>query len=276
MRAPRPPGTPIDAVRRAEWLGAFQGYRVAVTPDRVSNWLSQFAEAHRDAAARVLDCVSFVKGEDIEEEFRNLAANLPGWNRDQTKRSGKWRFLAFSKSAGESGDTMLHTFRTALKLSGKQFDDLFIHKSELLTEDLGPDDSVVFIDDFAGTGNQAVAAWNGFLRELLPEEPSAYLMLVAAGRRGVNRIHGETSLEVRTQRILEDEDDVFANACTHFSSADRETLLRYGRRADSRNPRGYLDCGFVLVLAHKTPNNSLPILHANHPRWRGLFPRMGS
>jgi hypothetical protein len=27
------------------------------------------------------------------------------------------------------------------------------------------------------------------------------------------------------------------------------------------------------VFQHRSPNNSIPILHADHERWTGLFPR---
>ncbi len=33
------------------------------------------------------------------------------------------------------------------------------------------------------------------------------------------------------------------------------------------------DCGFVIVLAHKCPNNTIPILHARRAGWEGLFRR---
>ena len=55
--------------------------------------------------------------------------------------------------------------------------------------------------------------------------------------------------------------------------SEKDALLEYCKRADRKYPRGYGDCGFVLVLAHKTPNNSIPVLHANNVRWKGLFPR---
>jgi hypothetical protein len=54
---------------------------------------------------------------------------------------------------------------------------------------------------------------------------------------------------------------------------DRDNLLPYCDRADKKNPRGFGECGLLYVLCHKTPNNSIPILYANHSQWVGLFPR---
>jgi hypothetical protein len=262
------------------WLGRFDGYRVTVTEDRVTNWLVNFRDEDRDLGARVLDAVTFIKSEDMEAALRDMVNRLPGWHRSKACRRGKWRFVAFSISAGESGDLLLHRSRTALGLAGRQFDELFIHKAELLSQGLGAEDNVVFFDDFAGTGQQACRAWRGDpdtkvtgLAELLPGNPKTYLILIAAGQRAVSRIAEETEINLLTKYTLGPADDIFSTDCQHFTQPEKENLLTYCERADRKTPRGYGNCGFVIVLAHKTPNNSIPILHANHRRWTGLFPR---
>lgn len=280
MRKPKARGTPIDDGRIRSWLDRLDGYRVAVTDDRVRTWLDNFRGQDTDLGARVLDAVIFLKAEDMEAALRDLVSRLPGWHRSIARRQGEWRFVAFSISAGESGDSMLHRSRTALGLTGSQYDGLFIHKADLLRAGLGTDDNVVFFDDFAGTGQQACRAWRGDpetqitgLTELLPGNPKTYLVLVAAGWRAVKRIAQETGLQVVAGHVLGPGDDIFSGDCQHFTQPEKDRLLAYCRRADRRHPQGYGDCGFVIVLSHRTPNNSIPVLHANHQRWRGLFPR---
>ncbi len=280
MRTPRARGKPIDTGRMKSWLDRFDGYRVAINDGRVRDWLRNFRHQDTDLGARVLDAVTFLKSEDMEAALRDTVGRLPGWHKSKPHRRGRWRFVAFSISAGESGDSMLHRFRTALGLTGRQYDELFIHKADLLREKLGADDSVAFIDDFAGTGQQACRAWRGDpetritgLAELLPENPKRYLILVAAGKRAIDRIAQETRLKVFTHHVLHLGDDIFSGECWHFTPAEKDALLAYCRKADRRHPRGYGHCGFVVVLAHKTPNNSIAVLHANDDRWRGLFPR---
>jgi hypothetical protein len=280
VRTPKARGKPIDGQRLRSWIRRFDGYRVAITEERVGNWFSNFQEHDKELGARVLDSVTFLKSEDMDTALRSAAARLPGWNKNPPERRGKWRFVAFSSSAGESGDTILHRFRTALGLTAGQFSDLFIYKAELMRQGMGAEDSVVFVDDFAGTGEQACRAWRGDVKtgmtglaELLPEKPKTYLILIAAGKRAVDRITQETGLKVITRHLLYSGDNIFSVECQHFSSTEKDCLLEYCKRADRKIPRGYGECGFVIVLAHKTPNNSIPVLHANHYRWRGLFPR---
>ncbi len=270
MRAPLPPGMPIDNHRMAGWVGLFSGYRHAVTEQRVDRWLNQFRTNDRDLAARALDCVDFITHEQMAAAFRSILNSLNGWSRDANFRQGRWRFVAFSTSAGQSGDSMLHRFRLANGLSGRQYNELFIYKSQLLSENLGPEDTVVFVDDFSATGTQACDGW-GDIEELLPGDPTVFLVLVAASSAARERIGNETGLTVVPHIELTEQDNIYLPACGYFTQHEKDTLLRYCRVADNRYPRGFGNCGFVIVFAHNCPNNSIPILHGYHPRWEGLF-----
>lgn len=232
----------------------------------------QFTGDDRGVAARVLDAVEFYRPDQLVQAYRSILGSLPGWSRSASQRHGRWRFVAFSVRSGESADSMLMTFRRANSL-GATFNELFVYKADLLREDLGPEDTVVFVDDFAGTGDQAISAWNESLGELLPRQPRTFLVLVVAVERALRRIAAETPLMVRTFRHLHERHNFFANECTYFSSAEKRTILSYCRRADRSNPQGYGSCGLLVVMAHRCPNNSLPILHARRTAFRGLFPR---
>lgn len=273
MKAPRRVGAPIDGVRVRRWVTEFAGYRVHVSEGRIDRWLQQFRGPHRDLAARVLDVVEFISHEQIADAYRAALRRLPGWHIEPKQRSGKWRFVPFSVSAGESGDSMLHAFRLANSLDKKKFDSLFVGKRDLPGEKLGPEDSVVFVDDFSGTGTQATTAWKETLQDLLPGQPSVYLVLVAASAAARNRIREETPLTVVPHNVLSERDNIFHASCGHFSREDKSTMREYCRTADHANPEGYGGCGFVVVFSHNCPNNSIPVLHASNDRWEGLFRR---
>ena len=273
MRRPRARGTAIDATRMDGWLERFAGYRVRVSRARVTRWLEQFQNQDRDVAARVLDVVEFFREDQLADAYRAVFGRLSGWSRKAAERQGRWRFVAFSRHAGESGDRMLHSFRTATGLAAARFADLFIHRSALLREQLTADDTVVFVDDFAGTGNQAVVAWNESLGELLPGRPRIFLVLVGAIDAAIQQISAQTPISVRAFRRFRARDNFFHIECTYFSGGEKASVLQYCRVADAANPRGYGACGVLVVFAHGCPNNSLPILHASRPAFRGLFPR---
>ena len=285
MKRPLAPGTPIDAKRYKRWIDHFGSYRAGIINVTIQSWLNQFDASDQDVAARVLDVVEYYAQSQIHAAYRDVLAGLDGWHKSASKRKGRWAFAAMSGSAGESGDAMLYQFRVANGLDAKQLNDLFVSRSELfrlalLPENdprrLGPEDVVVLLDDFSGTGTQVCDAWNDpetSFGALLAGVGKVYLVLVAASKAARKRIAVETGLCPVPAHELREGDDIFSDQCAHFTKADRARLMHYGEIADKKQPRGFGNCGFVVVFQHRTPNNTIPILHADHSRWTGLFPR---
>jgi hypothetical protein len=273
LRTPRPIDTPIDNRRRSLWRSRFEGYRYGVTDARLSEWLDQFGDGDKDTAARVLDAVEFISAEQIHAAFRSLLNRLPGWHRFKNQRRGKFAFVAFSSSAGESGDAMLHQFRLANNLNSRSFDSLFIGRSDILRSGLGKDDTVVFLDDVVGSGKQAVEAWQKMFQELTAEVGNIYLFTIAAFAKGSDRLKSETRIELFAHRHLANRDSVLHADCAHFSAQEKDRILHYCKLASPLKPWGFGDCGLVIVLSHQCPNNSLAILQATSKEWEPLFPR---
>jgi hypothetical protein len=285
VKRPFAPGTAVDAKRFKRWIDRFGSYRAGIINVTIQGWLEQFHKKDRDLAARVLDAVEFYGQTQIHAAYRQVLEALPGWHKLAAKRKGRWRFAAMSGSAGESGDAMLYQFRIANGLDARSFNELFVSRSDLfrqpmLPDDdpqkLGKDDVVVLLDDFSGTGTQVCGAWNDpatSFGALLAGVGKVYLILVAASKAARERIAAETAISPVPAHELHESDNVFSEQCKHFTKADRDRLLHYGEIADKRSPKGFGDCGFVVVFQHRPPNNSIPILHADHSKWTALFPR---
>ncbi|MFN2533366.1 MAG: hypothetical protein ABR555_18945 [Pyrinomonadaceae bacterium] len=272
MRTPKPRGSPITSRRMTGWVSDFGTFRYAVTEPRIDRWVRQFRSSDRDLAARILDCVEFVPNNQISAIYRTALQSLEGWHATASERKGKWRFAPFSTSAGESGDAMLGQFRHANNLKSKSHNSIFVHKSELLTSELGIGDTIVFVDDFSGTGTQVVDAWPE-MSEYLPEGPDVHLILAAATETAIVKIEQETSLLVSTGITLGEGDSVFSDSCTQFNSAEKSTLRRYCDRIVPTSAAAYAQDGYLIVFQHSCPNNTLPILHAMKSGWEGLFRR---
>ena len=272
MRQPRRRGSAIDVARVDEWLRLFAGYRHPVTRHAVDSWLGQFRPADRDFAARVLDCVDYFGYPQCAAAYRALLAGLPGWATNPKSRAGRWRFAAFSGTAGESGDSMLWKFRVANSLGGKANNELFIHRAEILEAGLTADDSLVLVDDFSGTGDQVCDHWK-ILQELVTGGPTVYLALVAATQRAMSRIKSETDLFPLAHIVLTEKDNIWSARCSHFTASEKAALLSYCVRASNKIPKGRGEAGLLIVFEHSCPNNSIPVLHSRNARWTGLFPR---
>lgn len=273
MRRPKDVGTAVDAHRYRDWIQDYSGYRLPVTEGRIDRWREQFEDVDSDLSARLLDCVDYISQQRIGAAFKDLLTSLPGWDINEQRRDGKWRFVPFSASTGESGDSMLSRFRHANNMGGRQYNNLFIHSSQLLLQEINADDTVVFVDDFSGTGQQACSVWENALSELLPTRPNVYLVLVCARQPAIDRIHNDTDLIVSTHHVILTSHDIFSDECHHFSEQEKERIKHYCERADPNRPLGFGECGLVVVFQHSSPNNSIPILHVQNCRWIGLFSR---
>lgn len=272
MKYPKPRGAAINNTRYRIWSETFASYRHAINVNSIDRWLDQFDSTDKDLAARILDCVEFISLEQIGIAFRQILAELRGWHIEENQRVGKWRFVPLSGSPGESGDSMIHRFRLANRLNFRKYNELFVYRSQLMSERLTEEDSIVFIDDFSGTGKQVCDFWTEF-QELLPEQPTTYLVLAGVNNQAKQKIDEETDFQVVSQYEFNNSDNIFSDSCRHFTQDEKDKILRYCRRADRTNPRGFGECGLVLIFAHNTPNNSIPILHANRASWEGLFRR---
>lgn len=251
----------------------FNGYRHPVPEERIQEWINQFGENNVELAEKLVINVNFVSNDRIACCFRDGLASLQGWHIDEGSREGKWRFAAFSASAGESGDAMIHRFRHANNLASRRHNSLFIHRSDILRESLGPEDSIVLIDDFIGSGSQASSSWDSIFGELLAEVGRVYLLVVCAANNGASVVGENTGMEVVASHFLQDSDNVFSDACKYLSSEQRSTLLEICTGICPKSPRGFGDCGLLLVFAHSCPNNSIPVLHYNVKNWEPLFRR---
>lgn len=273
MREPKPADTPINEERLETWRERFEGYRYGVTQARIERWLTRFGDADKDVAARLLDAVELITAEEVHAAFRALLGQIPGWHRTRAKRKGRFAFVSFSSSSGESGDTMIHQFRLANELNKSAFNSLFTYKSDLLRGELGAEDTVVFIDDFVGSGTQAVNAWERVFQELTTEIGNVYLATIAAYKIGSDEIKAKTRVQLLAHRPLGYRHSLFRDECEHFTPREKQRILHYCELASPNRPKGFGDCALAVVLYHQCPNNSLAVLHASSRRWDPLFPR---
>src|SRR5664279_2036102 len=118
MKRPLDRGAAVDAQRYKRWLATFSGYHDPVTQQLIELWLDLF-EDDRDLGARVLDVIHFITFQHMQTSFREILGSLDGWSPTQAERQGRWFFVPFSGSTGESGDRMVHEFRVANSLTGK-------------------------------------------------------------------------------------------------------------------------------------------------------------
>lgn len=274
MRPPLERGVPADTRRVERWMTYFAGYWEPLTRAKIEEWIGQFQEEHRDLAARLLDSTVFYSRNSVTTAFRALIPVLQDrFGFGDAAAQGRWFFVPFSTSAGQSADSMIHAFRVANGMDSKAHDDKFCYRSDLVSKRLGPDDTVVLIDDFSGTGKQATDAWTQFFSEILAGGPRVVLLLACATAKALQKVRDETDMEPISNTELGEEANFFSPLNQYFDADEKAAVMNRCEEVRPRGAQGFGDSGLLVVFYHRTPNNSLPILHANARDWIPLFPR---
>lgn len=263
----------MSAAKLNAWVKKFSAYRKAPSKQDIRAWLGLFADADQSIAIRILDNLLLIDEMTIHAGYRAaLQQHLPGWSNNAKHRNGHWYFCGYTKRPNDSGAGMLRMFAEANRLTRDAHKHMFVSPLELPQLQLKAADTLVFVDDVSGSGNQVLQYWPTML-ELIASEARIFLVLTAATETALRAIEDNTELNVIAQHVIDDSGNVFHEDCTFLTAAEKTQLLAYCRTADAKNPKGYSNCGLLLVLSHKTPNNTIPVIHVYHDGWKGIFPR---
>jgi len=199
------------------------------------------------------------------------------------------RFVGMGNPA-ESGTHLLYYFRQENDLPTK----LFVHLHELYEGTArSPKIAqgvryVIFIDDFCGSGTQAVRyskAHVARIKEIAPNTKLYYYCLFAtsAGLKKVREKakfdHAEAVCELDSSFTSLEENSRYFR---HAAGADidrtfcREMCHRYGKSLIHNDPLGFGGCQLLFGFAHNIPNNTLPIFWSDGGiarQWAPLFRR---
>lgn len=261
----------IDQEQLDDWVARFRFYRASPDRDDIIAWVKLFEKADQPLAGKVLDNTSLISEQEIMAAFKGALEKIGGWQRKKSLRQGRWFFAGFGK-AGESGQTMLHKFREANNMAGNRFDEMFVSASDFPSLLLTNQDTVIFVDDFSGSGDQFSKLWPK-MKELLSATPQVHLVLYAVTTLAFQAIQSADGIQMHAASILSADANIFDETNVKFTVAEKIKIENYCKKIDPRNPRGYNSGGLLIVLSHKTPNNSIPMLHHTTKNWKPLFPR---
>jgi hypothetical protein len=209
------------------------------------------------------------------------------------------RFLGVGNPS-ESGVHLLYYFRQECQLTKKMFintNDIFSTvkvtdfdkegnersylRSEIKVKDIK---RYIFIDDFCGSGQQAISYLKSIAQNIKFENPNIeikYLMLFAteSGLKEVRKISEFNSVE--SVFTLDDSFKAFSENSRYFKNEiDREinksfaknTAEKYGIHLFDQS-LGYGDCQLLFSLFHNTPDNTLPVFWGSVNNWKPIFKR---
>jgi hypothetical protein len=202
----------------------------------------------------------------------------------------KTRFLGVGNPS-ESGTHLLYYFRQENALRS----ELFINAYEVFARagSITPvqlrDPTItryVFIDDFCGSGDQALQYSRSIIEDikrLNPNIQTSYYVLFAM-ERGLEQVRANTKFD-RVEAVFELDDTFkcfgaesrfFKNQPSEITRDFAQAVCRYyGTYLYAGHPLGYRDGQLLLGFFHNTPDNTLPVIWSSGATfaWVPIFRR---
>lgn len=283
-------------------ISVWPEWQTEVDPD---GWLQNFrSAADKQLATSLLDSFLIISTKQCHAMVRSAFHSLSASRGDIFSMSGEqyrgvWEdfrastivsFPARRRDPGGSGHLFVREFKTILPNPTGQLLESESAVNEIAARDTSS--TIVFVDDFSGSGNQFLETWAEKFSNSQGLENSfaslaatgkidrAYFIPAIATWRARQQIKRFAPIvEVRPAHVLP----------PRYSAYERSTslvpprkwpaldamLTRYSAAAGySEAARyGYEDCGLALSFEHKTPDNTLPIFNGGPnrpPTWRPL------
>lgn len=239
----------------------------------IVNWLENFDPSHRGLAMKLFDNVKVYCKEDFQRWCQRLYSKLP-----QDVRNSNDTFYVGLGLPSESGSPVSYYFRTTNGLPPEVFLD-FKEAADGKNLKRRKARNLIFLDDFIGSGNQAVEFWQSLSSHLGRDidELNLYYLAFFSRRGGRQNVEKQTRFSVHVVRQLDESDEVFGPTSKVFDDGCREIVKEifreYGLRLFPKHPLGFRDGQMLIVLDHNTPNNTLPILWSSEDNWFPLFKR---
>lgn len=246
----------------------FSSYITSIGRNEIRIWLKQFGE-HVDTGLKLLQSLDFYAPRRIIRDFRT--AHKQFLEIINTSSLDGVTFFPFGR-AGKSGSSLIYHYKTANTLSVARCRYHFSEITSLFGEEELEEHKLVFVDDFIGTGNQAIETWDSLRQIPFPRESQSFLLTLVAFDTAIQRVEENTALRVITPRILSEEDRVFSPTNTTFSDAEKSILREHCENV-GHWPTGYGDCQTLIVFHYRIPNNAISILRSETSDWKPLFPR---
>lgn len=241
------------------------GDHEGMSPERVCAWMSQFSDAHLPLAKKLLEQMRYLNATNI----RTLSKRLVEMVADEVGLKPETTvFVPMSQTPGGGADLVARALR--------RVEAPFTPRMATMVDLMKPPETletVVFVDDFSGTGDTLVEWWQTVEPIVRPLGAAVVFSALVMTSDAADRANDlGTAIAVDEVAV---EANVFHDDNPQFDAAEKATILSYCKKTGCSNDflRGYKKSGLILSFKHGCPNNSIPILWYSRKDWYELFQR---
>jgi hypothetical protein len=240
--------------------------------ERTVRWFENFKRSEFELALLIYKNIKYYAERDIDELLDKMASALKRLFKNDLHNV---IFSGLGNSSAGSGEQFLYRLNQRLMLPQRNFPKDFRQETDNSA-------AIVFIDDIVGSGNQATRYYK---KNLGSVELDTYYFTLLAYESGLEKIRTETGFKnVITSSILNESHKAFSDNSEifpqHLVEKIKAIAEHYGEKLYPLGPLGYDESQALIVFAHNTPNNTLPIIWAGDHNeksieypWNPLFER---
>jgi|GEM_PF-1880191 len=219
----------------------------------------------------ILDNLMIMDGVELRQHLRGFVAN------HQTLFINDNTFITHFGPAGKSGSIILNQFRHCLpEASNRIIGNDKIHQ-------LPENANLVFLDDFIGTGTQALD-YIYPLTYLMNSSTKPYLFTLCSTNSGLFKIQeAKSKFSVVASYVLNERDYfLLHNSCRKFNDKQKEIINNINSNIMDRGDE-FFNLNIPFAFYYSIPDNALPMLwkdgveyeliNGQKKQWYGLTPR---
>ncbi|WP_158848098.1 AAA family ATPase [Algibacter sp. L1A34] len=266
-----------------------------VSNDAIRSWLEQFGgfEEQRSVFG-LLSNLKVYDTNEVREKMEDLFHEV-------RKEIAKSKKIVYKEQGKLKRDDILVSYldKNPAK-SGPEYAKIFVETNNIYKDNsTNPDkidrklielkniNSLVFVDDFVGSGNSIIENLKPILLVNKDEIKKRNIIVIIGVITGFEEAKHkilkfakkeEFAIEVKLLDPLNNNDKCFDdNSLIYPKPIEREKAKRIcekiGVKLEKRHPLGYGNCQATVVFPTTCPNNSLPILWKETTDWKPLFKR---
>jgi hypothetical protein len=157
--------------------------------------------------------------------------------------------------------------------------DKFISINEINSIKIDSEATIVFLDDYIGSGNQASMFWSSKIKEkyIYKSCNSLFYGVLVGLNEGIQKVETNTNFKVKAIDILNEGDLPFSEKSKIFNNGKekeeiKKIIKKYGEKFFPKYPFGYNSLGTLIGFFYSTPNSTFPIFWSTENAWKPLLP----
>ncbi|OBX21586.1 hypothetical protein A9996_17960 [Gelidibacter algens] len=263
--------------------------------DDIRAWLEQFGDFEDQRAMfNILSNLKFYQTSEIRDKMEDIF-------REVRKEIAKSQKIVYKEQGKLKRDDILVSYldKNPVK-SGAEYAKMFVEVNNIYKDNsTNPDkidrkllelkniNSLVFIDDFIGSGDSVIENLKPIILSNLETLKKNNIIIVIGVITGFEEAKHKiikfgkkegVTLEVKLIDPLNNSDKCFDDdSLIYIKPIDREKAKiiceKIGNKLEKRHPLGYHNCQATVVFPTTCPNNTLPILWKETENWKPLFKR---